>query len=327
MGISKKPSAGGVARWAQANLSRHRSTGSPEALERAKELLQWLLAHPGKAAEGKGWGVPFVWQTYFGTVPADTAVAHTTQSAGHAFLDLHDLTGEPWALEAAHDCAHFLTTCLNPTERPDGSVALSYTPLDHSQVINTCAEVAGFLHRCARPVDQPFAQKIAAFVCATQSEDGSWPYSAPDSVTGPNPVDHYHTGMVLSGLQELLGDPKCLTAAETGLAFHLDRHFESNGCPRMRPTALLPIDSYSAGESLVVLTSYAKEPRISPELRHRCSETLYRLADYTVKHLGDGKGRFIYRRYAKRTMWLDSLRWSQAILSQGLTEYAASGLD
>lgn len=176
-------------------------------------------------------------------------------------------------------------------------------------------------------MDQPLVKRIADFVCLTQQDDGSWPYSAPDSVTGSNPVDHYHTGMVLSGLQELLGDSMCHAAAEKGLTFHLDKHFEADGCPRMRPTTQYPVDSYSAGESLVVLTSYALDDRISAELRQRCKDTLARLADYAVKLMSDGNGRYYYRRYANRTMWLDSLRWSQAILTQGLTEYAFSRLD
>ena len=115
MRVPKRESSGGTARWAQANLALYRLTGEDRYLERGRELLDRLVKNPGTSKAGTGWGVPFVWQAYFETVPAYTAVSHTSQSCGNALLDLHDLTGEAWAIEAAERCAEFFTQGLNQT--------------------------------------------------------------------------------------------------------------------------------------------------------------------------------------------------------------------
>lgn|GEM_PF-4360165 len=321
MNIPKKESSGGTARWAQANMALYQLTSEDRFLKRARELLQRLVENPGTSKAGMGWGVPFVWQAYFETVPTNTAVSHTSQSCGNALLDYHDLTGEQWAFEAAEKCADFFVKGLNQTVRPSGAVALSYTHLDTSQVINASAEAAAFLHRCGRPSDQPLVWKVARFLCETQNADGSWYYSAPGSVEGSNPIDSYHTGMNLNGLLVLASNPECLAALESGLKFHMDNHFEEDGCPKMRPDNMYPIDSHSAGESILVLFKAVNDPRIKTTLREQSSIVLDRLVQYTVDNLTYPDGGFVYRRYKGRTMRLDSLRWSQAMLCHGLAGF------
>lgn len=326
MGIRKRETAGGSARWAQANIARYRALGGDDCLPIAESVLRGLLDRPGVASVGIGWGVPFVWQTYFGTVPANTAVAHTTQTVGHALLDFFDATGEKWARDAAFEAGEYITRGLNQTVRGDGTVALSYTPHDHSQVINVSAEVAGFLKRLARPQDQGLVQGLASFVCSTQNEDGSWLYSAADSFDGYNPIDNYHTGMNLGGLLPLLDEPRTLRSFEQGLRFHLGRHFEEDGCPKMRPDSKYPVDSYSAGESILVLTKVVEDTRIGGSLRESARATLDKLVQFTVNEMGDARGGFVYRRFPHRDMTIDSLRWAQALLCQALIEYEGSGV-
>ena len=193
--------------------------------------------------------------------------------------------------------------------------------MDSSQVVNASAEAAGFLHRCGRPSDQTLVWKVAQFVCESQNQDGSWYYSAPGSVEGNNPIDSYHTGMNLNGLLQLASNPDCLASLERGLSFHLKYHFDESGCPKMRPNSVYPIDSHSAGESILVLFKAANDTRISLELREQSGKVLDLLIQYTIDHLAYPDGGFVYRKYKGRTMRLDSLRWSQAMLVHGLAEY------
>ncbi|MBS1723724.1 MAG: hypothetical protein JSS66_12315 [Armatimonadetes bacterium] len=316
----KRASAGGVARWSQACLAAHSLDSSAGWLEKSESALRWLVDHPGDSPVGLGWGVPFPWTTYFGDVPANAAVSHTTHNCGSALMDFHDATGQAWPFEAAQRCCQFLTEGLNKTDRETGSTALSYTPLDNSQVVNISAETAAFLLRCGRPADQPMVWRLAKFVVEQQGEDGAWRYSATDSVDGENPIDHYHTAMVLHGLTSLTAEPECRQALEKGLAFHLKNHFETNGCPKMRPTSTYPVDSFSAGESMLLLTKVLQSRIVSDELLGKVSSTLERLLEYSLAELMFPDGGFAYRRYPRATMRIDSLRWAQALMCHGLAE-------
>lgn len=319
--IKKVATAGGVGRLAQAHIATHKLDGGVSHLEKAGTLLKWLLEHPGDAPHGLGWGVPFAWSTFFGDVPAGTAVSHTTQACGHAFLDYFDVTGEKWALEAAHGCCVFLTQSLKQVPRPSGNVALSYTPFDASQVINISAESAAFLRRAGRPEDQELVSRLAGFVVECQAEDGSFPYSAQDSVEGENPIDHYHTGMVLNGLLVLSDDPGCRDAFERGVKFHLENHFLDNGCPKMRPSATYPVDAYSAGESLLLFGAVLRRKDVGDELSQAVFERMIGLVGFVLHFMSYPDGGFVYRMYKGRNLRLNSLRWAQALLCHGLAEY------
>jgi hypothetical protein len=328
MRLPKKPSAGGVSRFAQAQLERHRLTGDPASLARARELTAWLSEHPGRAPVGKGWGLPFDWQAFVAT-PADTAIGHTTMNAVNAFLDLADLTGDEQARSEAEAGCEFLTKGLIQTLRPSGAVALSYTPLDKSQVCNTNAEIAAVLVRAGRLEDQELAWRVADFVLEAQNADGSWFYSAPDAGEGRLVVDHYHTGMILCALVELAEHrpehPGLVQSLDRALRFHLDGHFDPDGCPRMRPHARYPIDAYSAGQSLMALTACLESPHVDERLKARCADTLDRLLEYAVTRMMARDGCFYYRKWKLSTMRLESLRCAQSLLCHALALVARTG--
>ncbi|MCW5937033.1 MAG: hypothetical protein KIT11_06995 [Fimbriimonadaceae bacterium] len=326
----KRRSAGGVARFSQAHLARYALTRESRHLDAARGLLQWLAQNPGTAGVGKGWGLPFEWQAFV-VVPAGTAIGHTTMAVANALLDFHDATGEAWAKAEAEEACRFLTEGLNQTERPSGSVALSYTPLDWSQVMNTNAEIAALLLRNGDPAHFDLAQRLTQFVLETQNEGGSWFYSAPDAGEGRQVIDHYHTGMILTALLETVGtldDQNVVRALNLGLSFHLGFHFEKDGCPKMRPHTRWPIDAYSAGESVLTLVRAVRSPWVEAKLRARAVDTLHRLVGYIVRDMMYGDGGFIYRRWPLNAMRIDSMRWAQALLCQGLAEYClARGAD
>lgn len=330
--LPKKPSHGGVARWAQANLAYARLTQETRYKARAFELLEWLSDHPADAPVGKGWGLPFDWQAFV-AVPANTAIGHTTMSVLNAMLDGLAQDAPRQFLKDLDQGAHFLAAGLNQTTRSSGSIALSYTPLDSSQVINTNAEIAALLAKTARILNQPghlqLAEKLALFTVETQNPDHSWFYSAPDAGEGRQVVDHYHTGMILTALMDLTLEittpelhQKLTHSLNNGLAFHLLHHFDKEGCPKMRPDTPYPIDSYSAGESLLTLTHVLTHPHIKPELKTEAKTTLANLASYvTSSKMMAPDGCFVYRIWPQKTMRLESLRWAQALVCHGLAEY------
>ncbi len=304
--IPKRVSPGAVGRLAQAYLAKG-------DIEKARNCLIWLLEHPGESIRGMGWGVPFNWSAHFGLVPANTAVAHTTQTCGHAFLDFFEATGETWAKIVASNCCEFLIHGLNFSKHGLNQVSLSYTSLDESEVVNISAGAAELLIRCGRAEHQSVALELANFVLNCQREDGGFPYHSPSSVSQKqNPIDHYHTCMVLGSLSRVPGS-QFQDSYRRGLEFHLDQHFELDGCPKMSPTKKWPIDSYSAGMSLLVLQEATGNENLSLELRSRCESILRKLIEYSIASLIDRQGAVVYRIYPINSMWINSLRWSQAL--------------
>lgn len=326
--LPKVPSHGGVARWAQANVAYGRLKGDSSYFDRAVELVEWLRDHPGTAPVGKGWGLPFDWQAFV-VVPANSAIGHTTMSVVNALLEVREVAPQDWMEGELREACRFLAEGLNQTVRESGAVALSYTPLDHSQVMNTNAEIAAVLARLGREFGEDewvdLAAKVTRFVLETQNEDASWYYSAPDAGEGRQVVDHYHTGMILTALMELddegIERDGVREAMNRGLEFHVREHFDGEGCPKMRPHTAYPIDSYSGGESLVMLSLACQHEGVREDLRVTSRETLDRLASYMTGRMMEKDGCFLYRIWPQKAMRLESLRWAQALVCQGLAMF------
>jgi hypothetical protein len=318
LGLRPTPSAGGVARWLQANLAAARL--GLDAGSQAEGLVQWLAEDARPGPVGHGWGLPFDWQAFV-VVPAGTPIGHTTMAVVNALMDA---AGAGWEAPSGvvEQGLDFLAGGLNQTVRPSGTVALSYTPLDRSQVVNTNAEIGAALLRGGRAADRPLAEALLRFAVEAQNQDGSWFYSAPDAGEGRQVVDNYHTGMILTALMSAAGAVPGLAAAlERGWRFHLDSHFERDGCPRMRPHTRWPVDAYSAGESLSALIEGSRCDALPSAMRDECAETADRLVGYIVREMAYPDGGFVYRNWHGRKMRLDSLRWADALLCQGLAEY------
>lgn len=325
MRLRPVPSAGGVARWLQASLAMarlRRQEGSPDdtELEEARAAMQWLEADARTGPEGTGWGLPFDWQAFV-VVPANSPIGHTTMGVLTALLDsqVAGLNPDPSLVREGGD---FLAHGLNQTVRASGSVALSYTSLDKSQVINTNAEIAAVLQRLGRPEDQALVARLVSFVLECQNPDGSWYYSAPDAGEGRQVVDHYHTGMILTALMELApAHPDVAPSLAHGLRFHLENHFEPSGCPKMRPHTRWPVDAYSAGESVLTLLRAAECDHLDAGLQGEAREFCGRLVGFVAREMASPGGGFFYRQWPLATMRLDSLRWANALLCQGLAEF------
>lgn len=322
LGLRRVPSAGGVARWLQASLSMARLRRAEGVEPNAEEFevrtaLEWLAGNARPGPAGAGWGLPFDWQAFV-VVPAGTPIGHTTMAVLNALLDAQEAgyEVEPSLIDQG---AEFLASGLNQKVRASGSVALSYTALDHSQVVNTNAEIAAVLFRLGHRLE--LATKVVEFVLETQNPDGSWFYSAPDAGEGRQVVDNYHTGMILDALMDLVPKlPAVHGVLARGWRFHLDNHFEAEGCPKMRPHTRWPVDAYSAGQSVLALLKAERCASLDEGTRAECAEVRQRLTAFIVREAAYPGGGFFYRQWPLATMRLDSLRWANALLCQALAE-------
>ena len=332
MRIPKIASHGGVARMAQAYTAYGRLTSNDQYQGKAAELLAWLRENHAHAEVGKAWGLPFDWQMFV-RVPANSPIGHTTMGVGNALLDFLKVKKEEWMEQDLVAACEFLANGLMQTTRESGSVVLSYTPLDNSEVMNTNAEIAALLANVGRKYERPefvaLSEKVTRFVIETQNEDGSWNYSAPVSGVRKPDIDHYHTGMILAALMSLADNldgevrSEVVSALGRGTEFHLRKHFDDLGRPKMRPDSLYPICSYSAGESILTLQEAKESPHLSSGLRERAQARQEALIRFVVRNMMYRDGCFYYRAWKVKKMRVESLRWAQALICHGLAEYLA----
>jgi hypothetical protein len=305
LGVKPTASPGGVAHLCSAYCELFRLRGKVEHLTRAKELGKWLIDHPGRSEIGLGWGLPFSWQSYK-VIPANSAIGHSTMTVGNALSSLEELDGSPeWRLCLDQACV-FLTKGLNRRAFPDGSLCLSYTPLDQSQCINSNADIATLLLRCGlrwgREDLTEEARRIFQFVVANQQPDGSWFYLATDAAKGGSIIDGYHTGMILSALCEArdLGEEWVGPALERGGEFYVDRLFVMGKC-RFATDREEPLDAYAVAQGILTLTDLGAVSTLNAVLGNSLPKIL------------EKDGSVLYRRYRVGAIRLKSLRWAQAL--------------
>jgi len=330
--VSPLPTSGGVAQLACGYIEASHLVEDSTWLMKAKDLLNWLEINQASAQVGEGWGFPFAWQSVV-VVPARTPIGHTTMTVGNAFWYYYKATEDQWALAHAVKACEFLVHGLNVTTEASGAIALSYTPLDHSQVINTCADISSLLLRVGKQTSSPefidSSLKLLRFIIENQNEDGSWFYHSKSSVGGESPIDAYHTGMILSALIDisiLLDSDDELYENVTfclkrGLEFYIENLFNADGSPVTYLGRFYPVDIYSCGQAILTLVEVSRLDQLDPELMSSCRLLLDRVVTWTARNMLGEDGCFYYRKYRYYTLRLRSLRWAQGLMCWALARY------
>ncbi len=188
---------------ASRNQERHPSPAF--YLDKARGLADDLLTQSVPGYRGLGWGYPFDWQHAHGLMPKGTPHITATPYAYEAFTRLFDLTGEDRYLQVSRAITEFVFADLNDTPTSSDAAASSYTPHDHSKVVNASAYRAFVLFDAARRFENDALQTKAwrnlRFILQSQREDGAWLYAMDDPSQAF--IDHFHTCFVLKNLCKL----------------------------------------------------------------------------------------------------------------------------
>lgn len=320
LGVRQQPMAGGIAQLATGYLLLGQD-------KKAEAHLDWLKANSSPTESGVGWGWPFAWQSGVATVPPNTPIGHTTMTVGNAFLRHYKATDDLESLQIAVKACEFLVNGLHRTKLESGGIAVSYTPLDKSQCVNSNADVASLLIRVGQAAGKDefvdLGLEIATFAISAQNPDGSWNYLAGVKSGSGSIIDNYHMAMTLTAMQEIAWatlDDRAASAFAKGLPFYLDHLFAPDGRPHFATDRPWPVDIYSCAQGLITLSDAIADPHLSSELRTRCKKTRERLLHYTLSKMQDRDGSFIYRRYAVGPMRLKSLRWAQGLMIWALAQ-------
>ena len=239
--------------------SARRSTSG--FLAQAEKFCGHLLRTSIPGYRGHCWGYPFDWQNNHGLWKRDTPFITATPYCFEAFLALHDATGERRHLEVAESIARFVQEDLHDTPTSADAAAGSYSPIDHSQVLNASAYRAMVLFEAARRFDVPrhrdTAQRNLNFILQNQREDGAWLYALDHP--GDRFIDHFHTCFVLKNLVKInrqFNSDAVRAAIVKGYEYYRRELFDAEGLPKsfsIRPrTQLVRLEMYNFAESITL---------------------------------------------------------------------------
>ncbi|MBV9205492.1 MAG: hypothetical protein JO037_08825, partial [Actinobacteria bacterium] len=205
LGVRKARNAKGLSLFARALLARHRLTGSADDAREARELLDWLIAHPAPGFDGLSWGYPYPWQDVGFFAPRHFPNRVVTSFVGQALLDGYQTLGESRYLDAARLAVRFLLeapkTLYEDGERwclsyvPDGTV--NWIVMDVSALTGAVAARLGALTGDSELLRQ--GGRLIRYVVSKQTGYGAWYYADPPSASHIT-HDNYHTGFILDAI-------------------------------------------------------------------------------------------------------------------------------
>lgn len=226
----------GDAHYALAYLNLYESKGDEKYLKRAEEFLNALKSYACEGYSGFCWGYKFSWETHFGLWPSGTPLITITPYAFWAFKKHYELTSSQESYDIFTSVAKFAAHDLNKSKMNDEITATSYSPVDHSQIINANTYRAAVLLETYQYEKEELylkeAQESLNFVLTNQQEDGSWFYEAKES--SETFIDNFHTCFVLRNLSmcyKVLKDEKILEAIVKGYDFYRVNLFRENDKP------------------------------------------------------------------------------------------------
>jgi len=305
-------------------------TDPSDCLRQAKILAASLLNQSIPGYSGHCWGYPFDWQNVNGLMKKHTPHITATPYCYETFARLFDLTGDSQYLAIARSVSRFVDRDLHDTPCGRGATAASYTPNDHSKVVNASAYRTFVLFDAARRFDNAAyytkAWQNLRFILDTQQPNGSWLYA----IDNPREafIDHFHTCFVLKNLQKVnqtLQNDEVRHAIAAGYDYYRNNLFDHENNPRSYTIAprvqIVRLEMYNLAEAITLGALLRDEIPEAYQLAHILASRLiknYQLRDghwVTRVYLGGIRHTFPF------------LRWPQSQLFHALTKLLIASCD
>ena len=296
--------------------------GEERAASLARTLVRELESRSQATGGGIAWGYPFPWQSRFFFAPAGTPNAVVTSTVGWHLFAAAEAFGDSSARSMAEGAGLFLRMGLRwsvdsgwrPGTVFSGPVAVSYTPLDRTRIVNVAGLVARLL---ARLGERERAEWLTRYILESQLENGCWPYS-PDR--RGRWEDSFHTGFLLESLLHLRRDGVDIPseALRRGFASYR-RFFDPDGGARLYASPGAVHDAHSAAQGIVTYAAAAEERDGAVLAGTDPAAEVERISDAAVRELWIAEhGRFAYRARGGARDERDFTRWVQAWMALGL---------
>jgi len=307
----------GLALLIRGLLRMYRLSGDVKYLDDAYELARTILSLRAPGRDYFCAGYDFFWQAKAFSVPEFTPNMVVSTFAGHAFLDLHEIDGDPDWLEQATGAGRFIDEELKLFESGD-EVVFGYIPGEKAVVHNVNLMGSAFFARLFSVTGEggyaKLSTKSADYSMRAQRKDGAWEY-------GDQPyhrwVDNFHTGFNLVSLdmaRRCLSTDRWDDGIGLALEYHMRNHFLGDMTPKYYDTSLYPVDihNFAQGVDTFLTFGYADKAR--------------KLLEKAVETMWDERRHYFY--YQKTRLYMnriDYMRWSQAWMFQALAKYVSSG--
>ncbi|MEQ1921536.1 MAG: hypothetical protein ABL952_03410 [Pyrinomonadaceae bacterium] len=322
LGVKKGVNPKGLALFALAELSRYRATKDETHAVNAKGLLDRLMktAIRGKSADGKptlAFGYNFDWQSRAFFAPLGTPAIVPTAFAQQAFIEAYQLFDDNNFLFAADEICEFILTGLNRSNETDDEVCFSYTPGDHTIILNANLLAGECLARVGTATGNEeylkMAAKTARFVIRRQNASGAWVYGASETHGW---VDNFHTAYVLQSLYRISGEVEELRsetfdAINLGGGYWFAKFFLDDGTPKYYDNEIYPVDIHSAAAAIAAMSEMrAIDERMLPMAQ--------KTAEWTIENMLDTDGYFYYQKRKTGIVKTPYMRWGQAWIAYAL---------
>jgi rhamnogalacturonyl hydrolase YesR len=326
--IKKSRNPKGIALFARAYLLLHEWNSHPVWLEKAEQLLAWLLdnsslaSRPGSLPEANlCWGYNFIWQNTIFLQDEFEPNVVVTVFVGEAMVHAYRITGNPKYLDAARSVADFIIKDLPVIHESQSERAIAYVlrKVD-AVVLNNQILTGTLLVKIWKHTQEKALLDIAIrqfnYTVNRATEYHAWYYTHPKEKS-PITHDNYHTGGILDGLIEFYeetGDDRFMDIYWKGLEFYRRHLFEPNGAPRWMHDRTFPFDIHGSAQGII---SFKKASRHDATYLDQ-AESILR---WSIDHLyRPGQNDFIYRK-GRILKWNYSLmRWCNAWMARALGE-------
>ena len=320
-GVKKSRNPKGIALFARAYLSLYKTTGSEEYLDRAEELVRWLLENPSAGYRNLCWGYNHIWQNtiFFQNIYEPNAVVSIF--AGEALLHAFEVTGNDRYIRAARSVADFIVFDLPVLYHSGDERAIAYVLREVDAVVLNNQVLAGaFLSKVWRHTGEAHlmdaARQLINYTVNRRTEYYAWYYTHPREKSRIT-HDNYHTGGIIDGLLEYYeqtGDERYQEVYWKGLEYYQANLFEPDGSPRWMNDRKYPFDIHGAAQGVI---SFKKASKYKSWFLSQAE----RIAGWAVDNLYREKtADFAYRK-GKWFKWNYSLmRWCNAWMARALAD-------
>jgi len=313
----------GIALFAMTYLNLYRTRRIETDLQKAQELLEWLIQNQSPGFPGHCWGYQYPWQDVGFFAPASFPNRVVSYFVGSAFLDAYEITGKSFYLDYAIGVKDFLIQAPKILFENDKMKCLSYVPhesinwvvMDVSALSGAfCARMASVIHDKSLIEE---ARKLIGYVVDKQTDYDAWFYTHPPNANRLKMHDNYHTGYILDAILDFThftGDDSFLENYHRGLQYYIENLFLANGTPKWMNNKLFPIDVHGSAQGIITFLK-------ASQFDSKYEDFAYRIAHWAIDNMQNkDEGYFYYQigRFFKRSFTI--MHWSNGWMAKAMSE-------
>jgi hypothetical protein len=324
-GISREHNPKAMGLLASAYLLRYKNTKKEEYLDRAREILDWLITH-STGNSGYAWGYNFDWQSSIFYIPKGIPTVVNTAFISNAFLDAYEFLKEECYLEIARSACDFILKDLNrtylkdirspdpeprhsQTEKYDTPFCFSYSPSDSTCTHNANLLAVELLTRVHFYTKEKILLENASmalrFTLPHFNPNGSLYYGTGNK---QRYIDSFHTGFVLVSLANIakysdLDDAHYMRMMINAYKYYKLTFFEKSGRPHYYHNKIYPFDLHCSAQGIIAYLRFK-------EMDHDALKIAGNIADWAIENMWDEeKGYFYFQKTKHAANKIPYLRW------------------